>query len=147
MAEAKTKPTQVGVEDYIAAIEPPGKREDAPVLDALFRKVTGEVPRMWGPSIIGYGQYHYRYDSGREGDAPAAGFAPRKPASTIYLADGVSAHAPLFEQLGPHTTGVGCLYVKDLTNVDLTVLEAIIAASYATLTEGDYGLRARDGGS
>lgn len=139
--------TDAAVNAFLDGVTQPVRRRDANTLLDLMTRVTGQPARMWGRSIIGFGTYHYRYDSGREGDAPAAGFAPRKPASTIYLADGVSAHAPLFEQLGPHTTGVGCLYVKDLTNVDLTVLEAIIAASYATLTEGDYGLRARDGGS
>lgn len=81
-------------------------------------------------------QYHYRYASGREGDAPAAGFAARKAASTVYVLDGVGAHADLLETLGPHSTGVGCIYIKDLQKVDLEVLEAIVTRSYATLTSG-----------
>ncbi len=78
MAEAKTRPTDVSVDDFIDAVEPIAKREDAKVLDALFRKVTGETPHMWGPTIIGYGTYHYKYESGREGDAARSGFSPRK---------------------------------------------------------------------
>ena len=139
--------TDAAVRTFLDGVTHPVRRRDADTLLELMGRVTGQPARMWGRSIIGFGSYHYRYESGREGDAPAAGFSPRKPASTIYLADGVGAHAPLFEQLGPHTTGVGCLYVKDLAAVDLGVLEAIVSASYATLPDGDYGLRARDGGT
>ena len=99
---------------------------------------------MWGPSIIGFGQYHYRYDSGREGDGPAASFSPRKAATTIYLPDGSGAYADRLSRLGPHTTGVGCLYLKDLATVDLGVLEEIVAESYRTVTSGTYGSRAAD---
>lgn len=88
---------------------------------------------MWG-TIVGFGQYHYKYASGREGDTHAAGFAARKTATTAYLMDGLEAHAELLEQLGPHTTGRGCLYMKDLTAVDLEVLETIVSRSYSTLT-------------
>ena len=101
---------------------------------------------MWGSSIVGYGTYHYRYESGREGDAPAAGFSPRKAATTVYLADGVAAYTALLERLGPHKTSVGCVYIKDLSEVDLDVLGQIIAQSYATLTQGTYTKRAREGG-
>ena len=90
---------------------------------------------MWA-SIVGFGQYHYRYASGREGDAPAAGFAPRKAATTVYVMDGVAAHQELLDRLGPHTTGVGCIYIKDLEKVDLEALEAIVATSYERLTAG-----------
>lgn len=101
---------------------------------------------LWGPSIVGFGQYHYKYASGREGDAPAAGFSPRTAAMSIYLADGISAHEDALAQLGEFTSGVGCLYIKNLDRVDLAVLESIVRASYATLTAGDYGRRAREGG-
>jgi hypothetical protein len=111
----------------------------------LMRRATGEEPRMWG-SIVGFGQYHYKYASGREGDTAAAGFASRKAATTVYVVDGVGAHAELLEQLGPHTTGVGCIYVKDLTAVDLGVLETIVSRSYAALTAGTYTKRAHEGG-
>jgi hypothetical protein len=112
----------------------------------LMRRATGETPQMWG-TIVGFGQYHYKYASGREGDSAAAGFSARKAATTVYVAVGVGAHADLLEQLGPHTTGVGCIYMKDLTAVDLDVLETIVARSYATITEGTYTKRAREGGA
>ncbi len=101
---------------------------------------------MWG-TIVGFGRYHYKYDSGREGDMPAAGFSARKAATTVYVADGVGAHAELLEQLGPHTTGVVCIYMKDLTTIDLDVLEAIVARSHAAITAGTYTKRAREGGA
>ncbi len=100
---------------------------------------------MWG-TIVGFGEYHYKYESGREGDSVAAGFSARKAATTVYVADGVGAHAELLERLGPHTTGVGCIYMKDLTVVDLDVLETIISRSYAAITAGTYLKRAREGG-
>jgi hypothetical protein len=133
MAEAKTKPTQVSVDDYIAAVEPAGKREDAAVLDALFRKVTGMVPQMWGPTIVGYGQYHYRYDSGHEGDMCRAGFSPRKAKHSLYLlgCGGTDeAMEALLCRLGKHSRGVGCLYVNKLAEIDLAVLEEMIALSW-----------------
>jgi hypothetical protein len=128
---------------YLAGVTAPKRRRDAETLVELMERVTGEKPKMWG-SIVGFGQYHYRYASGREGDAPAAGFAARKAASTIYVLDGVGAHADLLEKLGPHTTGEGCVYVKDLQQVDMDVLEAIVARSYAALTTGTFTDRARD---
>ena len=132
------------VRAYLDGVTPTKRRRDAETLVDLFARATGQEPTMWG-SIVGFGGYHYRYESGREGDAPAAGFAARKAATSIYVSDGVGAHSDLLEQLGPHTTGVGCIYVKDLTAVDLGVLEAIVARSYAALTAGTYPLRARDG--
>ena len=100
---------------------------------------------MWG-TIVGFGQYHYKYDSGREGDIPAAGFSARKAATTVYVADGVGAHTDLLGQLGPHTTGVGCIYMKDLTAVDLDVLEAVVARSFGAVTAGTFTKRARESG-
>jgi hypothetical protein len=108
-------------------------------------RVTGETPRLWG-SVIGFGQYHYKYASGREGEAPAAGFAPRKSATVIYLADGIGRHEKQLRQLGPHATGVGCLYIKDLDKIDVSsVLESIVVESYGTVTADTYTLRAREG--
>ena len=101
---------------------------------------------MWG-TIVGFGHYHYKYDSGREGDMPAAAFSARKAATTVYVSDGVGAHAELLERLGPHTTGVGCIYMKDLTAVDLDVLETIVSRSYAALSAGTFTKRAREGGA
>ena len=110
----------------------------------VLARATGEAPHLWG-SIIGFGQYHYKYPSGREGDVAAAGFAPRKAATTIYLVDGVGRHEQQLERLGLHTTGVGCLYIKDLDRIDLSVVEAIVAESHRTVTAGTYMLRAREG--
>ncbi|MGH9211720.1 MAG: DUF1801 domain-containing protein [Acidimicrobiales bacterium] len=134
------------VQAHLDGIAAPQRRRDAQTLLELMRRATGEEPKMWG-SIVGFGEYHYKYDSGREGDAPAAGFSARKAATVVYVADGVGAHEPSLMDLGPHTTGVGCIYVKDLTAVDPKVLERIVARSYATLTASTYTKRARDGGA
>jgi hypothetical protein len=134
MAETKTKPTQVGVEDFIAAVEPAGRREDGAVLDALFRKVTGLTPEMWGPTIVGYGQYHYRYASGHEGDMCRAGFSPRKAKHSLYLlgCGGKDEQMEaLLARLGKHSRGVGCLYVNKLADIDLAVLEEMIALGWS----------------
>jgi hypothetical protein len=134
------------VRAYLDGISSPKRRRDAETMVELMRRVIGKEPKMWWGSIVGFGEYHYRYDSGREGDSAAAGFAARKAATTVYVADGVAAHTALLEQLGPHTTGVGCIYLKDLAAVDLDVLETIIARSYAALTDSTYTKRAREGG-
>ena len=137
----KTTATDADVAAFLAAVEHPVRRRDAERLVALMTRVTGEPPRMWGPTIIGFGTYHYRYPSGREGDMAAAGFSPRKPATTIYFPDGVEAHADLLATLGTHTLGKACLYIKDLDAVDLAVLEELVRRSYATVTAGVYGTR------
>ena len=137
--------TDASVRSFLDGIEHAKRRRDAETLLAMMRRITGQKPQISG-SAVGFGTYHYHYASGRQGDAPAAAFAARKPATTIYLMDGVGAHADLLERLGPHTTGVGCLYVKDLAALDLAVLETILTRSYATLTAGTFGSRARDGG-
>lgn len=129
-----TVPTDASVEDFLAAVTPAVRRRDALRLVTLYSDLTGQPPRLWGPSIVGFGSYHYRYASGREGDAAAAGFSPRKAATTLYLPDGVAAHADALTGLGPHTTGVGCLYVKDLETVDLQVLRSVLSRSWATVT-------------
>ena len=137
------EPSGNSVEDFVDAITHQRRRRDAVTLLDLMRKATGEEPRMWG-SIVGFGEYDYRYASGREGTAPAAGFSPRKSAMTIYLADGVGAYSDLLEKLGPHTTGVGCLYVKDLESVDREILREIVASSYGSLSDGIFTQRARE---
>ena len=136
MAETKTKPTEITAESFIDTVDHPGKREDAKVLDALFRKVTGEAPRMWGPTIVGYGQYHYRYDSGHEGDICRVGFSPRKARHSLYVScscDGEEdpAFSALLERMGKHSRGNGgCLYVNKLADIDLGVLEQMIAMGW-----------------
>jgi hypothetical protein len=140
------EPTGGDVGEFIERVTPAVRKRDAETLVDLLARVTGEEPVLWG-TIIGFGQYHYRYESGREGDAGAAGFAPRKAATVLYFPDGVGAHEDALAQLGPHTTGVGCLYLKNLDDVDLGVLEQMVAKSYRTVTAQPFGQRARDGGS
>ena len=139
MTETKTKPTEVTPESFIEAVDHPGKREDGKVLDALFRKVTGEAPKMWGPTIVGYGQYHYRYDSGHEGDICRVGFSPRKAKHSLYLMCGSpkeeAQFAPLLARLGKYSRGKGCLYVNKLADIDLAVLEELVALSWKNSLE------------
>ena len=134
------------VRGYLDSVTPANRHRDAETLLTLMGRITGEEPRMWGGGIVGFGNYHYRYPSGREGDAPAAGFAARKAATTIYLPDGVGYYTAELERLGPHSTGVGCLYIKDLEKVELGVLEEIVTASYGVVIDGTFLQRARDGG-
>jgi hypothetical protein len=138
-AELKTKATEVSVADFIAAVPDQRRREEAAVIDALHRKVTGLEPKMWGPSIIGYGSYNYKYDSGREGTMCRAGFSPRKAAMTLYLmgnyCDRQAEADDLFARLGKHSTGKSCLYIKKLTDVDLAVLERLVAISWQVMNE------------
>ena len=140
------EPTGGDVDEFLARVTPAVRRRDAVTLVALMRRVTGFEPVLWG-SIVGFGEYRYRYESGREGRAGAAGFAPRRPATVVYLPDGVGAHTEALARLGPHTTGLVCLYVKDLATVDLDVLEQIVADSVAAVTAGTFAQRARDGGA
>ena len=135
----KTVATDADVDAFLAAVEHPVRRRDALRLVELMSRVTGERPQLWGPSIVGFGSYHYSYASGRQGDAIAAGFSPRKASTTVYLADGVAAHTDLLAGLGPHTSSVSCVYIKDLDKVDLGVLEEAVRRSYATVTAGTFG--------
>lgn len=129
MAEAKTKPSTVNVDAFIAAVEKPVRREDAVVLREMMERVTGEPATMWGPSIIGFGSYHYQYASGREGDTCRVGFSPRS-ANLVLYAGSFPEYAALLERLGKHKAGKGCLYLNKLADVDLSVLEEIIRYSY-----------------
>lgn len=134
------------VEARIESVRGETRRRDARTMLEMMRRATGQDPVV-DRSGFGFGRYHYVYASGREGESAAEGFAPAKAALTVYLMDGVSAHAEDVAKLGPHTAGVGCLYFKDLSKVDLDVLERIVRTSYERLTAGPYRLRARDGGS
>ena len=129
MAEAKTKPTKQKPEDFIAAIDNQQRRSDAQALLKIFNEVTGQRPVMWGPSIIGYGIYKYKYASGREGEWPLSGFSPRKQNLTVYIMDGFDDYDELLSQLGPHTTGKSCLYIKRLSDVNVDVLKSLIKKS------------------
>lgn len=132
------------LDTFLDRVTPAKRARDARRLVDLMREATGEEPTLRG-TIVGFGQYHYRYDSGREGEAPAAAFAPRKQASTVYLSDGVGSYEAELAKLEPHTSGVGCIYLKDLDDIDLDVLTHIVRRSYRTLSRGSYGLRARQG--
>ncbi len=127
---AGTTPTEQQVEDYLATVENDQRRADARTLIEIMSDITGEPPAMWGPSMIGFGSYHYRYASGHEGDSALAGFAPRKQQLVLYLVGGFEdQHAEQMEKLGPHKTGKGCLYLKRLSDVDLDVLRTLIERS------------------
>jgi hypothetical protein len=126
MAQNKTQPTRQKVSEFIAALEDAQKRADCREVMKIMRAVTGRRATMWGPSIVGYGKYHYRYESGREGDFFLTGFAPRKQALTIYIISGFKAHEPLMEKLGKYKTGKSCLYVKRLDDIDRDVLTQLI---------------------
>ena len=131
MAENKTKPTEVSVTAYIDAIKDQVKRADAKALVKLMQSAAGEKPKMWGPAIIGFGSYHYKYESGREGDMPLIAFSPRKAATVLYGLLGSSDAQALLAKLGKHTTGKGCLYLKNLSEVDQHVLEALVVKALA----------------
>ena len=131
MADNKTKPTKSSVAAFIDALTDQTRRADAKALVRLMQSAAGEKPTMWGPSIVGFGSYHYTYDSGREGDMPLVAFSPRKAATVLYNAIGFSGSEALLAKLGKHTTGKGCLYIKKLADVDQEVLEALIVKSVA----------------
>lgn len=131
MAEIKTKPTKVSVGDFIAAVENGTRREDAKTLLKLFQKVTGWKARMWGPTIVGFGAYHYTYDTGHSGSICVVGFSPRKANLVVYVSD-FPGKAGLLQKLGKHKGGLKqCLYMNSLADVDLTVLEKILKAGVA----------------
>ncbi|MCK0141900.1 DUF1801 domain-containing protein [Aliiroseovarius sp. F20344] len=135
MAQNKTAPTDQTVQAFIAGVEPAAKQKDAQILDSLFRDVTGYQPIMWGPTIIGYGQYHYVYDSGREGDFLATGFSPRKAKHSIYIMPGYADYDDILSRLGKHKMGKSCLYVNKLADIDLDVLAELIRAGLADLNK------------
>ena len=131
MSVLKTKPTEVSVESHIAAMANEEQRNDARRLVVLMRKVTRHKPRMWGPSIVGFGSYHYKYASGHEGDSALAGFAARGRELVVYIAPAFEGRDALLARLGKHKTGKVCVYIRRLANIDLQVLEKLIARSVA----------------
>jgi hypothetical protein len=133
MAENKTKPTTVSVTAFIDAIADETRRVDAKTLVKLMQRATCEKPKMWGPSIIGFGSYHYTHDSGREGDMAVACFSPRKAATVLYQMTGFSESAALLARLGKHTVSGSCLHIKKLADVDSKVLEELIVKSVAVV--------------
>lgn len=135
MSDMKTKPTHKDVHAFLNTISDEPKRTDAFTILELLEAIVGEPAKMWGASIIGVGKYHYKYASGREGDWFLAGFSPRKQALTLYLMSGIDRFGALLSQLGKYKTGKGCLYIKRLSDVDMTVLEKLIRASVNHLKE------------
>ena len=129
MADLKTKPNDQSVPDFINQVTPDKKKEDARVLSKLLQEITGEKPVMWGDSLIGYGNYRYKYESGREIDWFLAGFSPRKQNLTVYIMGGFKGHEELLERLGKYKKSVGCLYFKKLEDIDISTLKEMIARS------------------
>lgn len=124
--ENKTQPTKVNPKTYISSIDHPKRKEDGLVLLDFFNRVTGLKPVMWGPSIIGYGRYHYKYESGREGEFLITGFSPRKTALTVYILPGYQDMHEELSRLGKHRTGRSCLYINKLEDIDMDVLQEIV---------------------
>ena len=133
MADNKTRPTTASVTEFVNAIDDSRMRADAKKVAAMMRRATGKRARMWGPGIVGYGSYHYRYESGREGDFMIIGFSPRKQALTVYIMPGFSRFSELMSRLGKYKTGKSCLYIKRLADVDEAVLEQLVRESVAYL--------------
>src|SRR2546430_11580670 len=130
MAENKTTPNDQDVEQFLKNVDDERKCKDSCTILELMKQVTGIEPRMWGSSIVGFGSYHYKYESGREGDMPFAGFSPRKQNLTLYNMGGFERYDDLLKKLGKHTTGKGCLYIKRLDDVDLPTLKSLIEESF-----------------
>jgi len=133
VAESKTKATGASVEHYISAIDDEGRQADCRALVRLMTKATGESPRMWGPAIVGFGSYHYKYESGREGNCCATGFSSRKGDISVYLMATTPDREKLLAQLGPHKTAKACLYVRRMSDINPKVLEKLVAGSVAEI--------------
>ena len=127
----KTLETEADVTTFVAKVADERQRADAAVLIDMMTRLSGHPPKLWGPSIIGFGSYHYRYDSGREGDSLRIGFSPRKGQTVVYMMDGYQDHGALLTRLGKHKLGKSCLYIKRLSDIDQQVLEAMIVQSLA----------------
>ncbi len=131
MAELKTKKNRQSVTKFLSSVKDVTRRADAKKVLALMKDVTGQKPAMWGDSIVGFGTYRYKYESGREGEWPITGFSPRKTSLTLYIMSGFSKYQELLGQLGKHKTGKSCLYINRLDDVDLKVLRRLIRESVA----------------
>ena len=129
MAELKTRPNQKSVDRFLAGVDNESRREDARTVCEIMQEITGDEPEMWGDSIVGFGSYHYIYDSGREGDWFQTGFSPRKQNLTLYIMPGFARYGELLSKLGKHKTGKSCLYINRLSDVDLNVLRELIEKS------------------
>lgn len=138
MAELKTKPSDDSVRDFIAAIENEDRRRDCQAVLEIMQEATGERPRIWGSGMVGFGSYHYKYASGREGDWFLTGFAPRKNDLTLYIMPGFDRFEALMKKLGKHKTGKSCLYIKRLSDIDPAVLKKLVADSVVHMRQ-QYG--------
>jgi hypothetical protein len=138
MTELKTQPTDADVDAFLASLPDDRVRQDCQTLRQLMEDITGAPAKMWGSSIMGFGTYHYKYKSGREGDWMVTGFSPRKANLTIYIMNGYSDYQGLLAKLGKHTTAKSCLYIKKLSDVDLNVLRELITRSVKHVTSGDF---------
>ena len=138
MAELKTKVNDGSVEEFINSVADEKKRKDGFTLLDMFKKITGEPAKMWGPSIVGFGQYHYKSErSSQEGDWMLTGFSPRKQALTLYIMHGLEDYADLLAKLGKYKRGKGCMYINKLDDVDLSVLEKLIEKSYVYMKKNN----------
>ena len=137
MSELKTKPTDQNVEEYINKVENPTKREDSLKILEIMKEISNEEPVMWGDSIIGFGSYHYKYKTGREGDWFIIGFAPRKQNLSIYIMSGFDRYDELLDKLGKYKTGKSCLYINKLKDVDVSILKEIMGQSIEFVKKGD----------
>lgn len=134
--QPKTTSNNKSVPDFLKSIDQPQRRQDAITVCQLMKDITRQAPRMWGDTIVGFGRYHYKYASGREGDWMRIGFSPRKASLTIYLMDGCDRHKQLLSQLGPHKTSISCLYIQSIQEIDVHILRQIIKNSYQNMALG-----------
>lgn len=134
MSENKTKPSELSIDSFLQSVSPQ-RQQESQVLIEMMQTISDEPAVMWGPSIIGFGSYHYKYETGREGDMPMIGFSPRKASLTIYIYDGFHEYGDLLDQLGKHKTSVSCLYITKLTDISLPVLQEIVQRSYAHMLQ------------
>jgi hypothetical protein len=135
MVDNKTKPSLADVTEFIDAVADDQQRADAHIICAMMARLSGEPPRLWGPSIIGFGSYHYKYDSGREGDSLRIGFSPRKGQTVLYLIDGYTGKEAQLARLGKHKLGKSCLYIKRLSDIDMAVLEEMVTETLAYMVQ------------
>jgi hypothetical protein len=135
MSETKTRPTGASVAAFLSAIEAEAKRKDAETICAMMQRVEGEPPELWGPTMVGFGHYRYRYESGHSGESFRVGFSPRKGSLVLYIVDGLDPHAALLARLGKFKAGKSCLYINKLADVDVAVLEALVTQSVAHMDQ------------
>ena len=135
MAEPKTKPTKASVKEFLNQITDKERRDDCFAVAKIMEEITGDKPKMWGPSIVGFGTYHYKYASGREGDWPVAAFSPRKGDLTLYLTPGFDKQTEMMQKLGTHSCGKSCLYIKRLSDIHMPTLKKLIKKSIKDLPD------------